>query len=92
MSAAEELGALRTQIEALDAELIRVIAARLALAREVGRVKAKTGQAISDPAREATVVQRATLLAREAGLPEEDIRTLFWQIMAMSRREQRALG
>lgn len=85
---AAPLVALRTEIERVDADLVGLIARRMTLVREVGRVKAAHGIAILDPAREAAVVTRAGALARDAGLPEDDVRALFWRLMALSRRVQ----
>lgn len=81
---------LRAQIEQIDARLIATIAERVALARAIGRTKRAHHQPVVDPSREARVVQRAAQLARHAGLPEDDIRTLYWQLMAMARRAQMA--
>lgn len=82
------LAAVRDEIERLDAMLITMIAERTAFARAAGRLKAVAGLPVTDPAREAAVVARASRLARDAGLPEDEIRTLFWQLLAMSRRAQ----
>ncbi len=41
-----------------------------------------------DPAREAEVVGRAAARAREAGLPEDEIRALYWKVMAVARGVQ----
>ncbi len=79
---------LRDEIEQIDSTLIATIARRTVLARRAGRVKMASGQPITDPAREATVVSRASVLARAAGLPEDEIRALCWQLMALSRRAQ----
>lgn len=84
----ESLNNVRAAIEAVDEQLIAAIAQRVALAREAGRVKSASGQPVIDPAREAAVVTRASVLAREAGLPEDEIRALYWRLMAMSRRAQ----
>lgn len=83
------LVALRTEIEAVDDALIGALARRMALAREVRAVKQRAGQPVLDPAREAAVVSRASARARAAGLPEDDVRALYWQIMALARRVQR---
>ena len=48
------------------------------------------GVTILDPTREAAVIRRVTAAARDAGLPAEPIREVFWQIVGMSRREQEA--
>jgi chorismate mutase/prephenate dehydrogenase len=81
---------LRDAIGRVDAELVGVLARRMALVREVGKVKAASGLPVLDPAREAAVVSRAAAMARDAGLPEDDVRMLFWQLMAISRRVQGA--
>lgn len=85
---ASDLAALRAKVEEVDARIIAAMAERLETSREIGRVKTALDQAITDPAREAAVVQRATSLARSANLPEDEIRFLYWRIVAMSRRAQ----
>ena len=84
------ISSLREEIEAVDERLIAAIAERLALARSVGRAKVAAGQPVTDPAREAAVVTRASVLARSAGLPEDEIRALFWKLLAISRKVQLA--
>lgn len=79
---------LRAQIEAVDTRLIAAIAERVTLAKRVGQVKQACGQPITDPAREAAVVARASALAREAGLPDDEIRGLYWRLLAIARRVQ----
>ncbi len=88
VSSSATLAALRSEIERVDATIISAIAERLQLARAVGRLKAATGQPVTDPAREAAVVARASALARDAGLPEDEIRALYWRLLAVSRRAQ----
>ena len=82
------LSELRAAIEVVDAQLIDLVARRMRLVREVGQVKRATGQPVTDPAREAAVVARASALARDAGLPEDEVRALYWRVMAMARRVQ----
>jgi chorismate mutase/prephenate dehydrogenase len=83
-----QLTALRAEIEAVDAALIDAIAQRMALAKKIRVVKQRAGQPVLDPAREAAVVARASARAREAGLPEDEIRALYWKLMAVARRVQ----
>jgi chorismate mutase len=83
-----QLVALRDEIEALDATLIDTIAQRMTLAKEIRIVKQRAGQPVLDPAREAAVVSRASSRARAAGLPEDEIRALYWRLMALARRVQ----
>lgn len=84
-----ELAKLREEIEALDRSLIELIAARVRLAREVGAAKAQAGVPTLDHVREAAVVRRAVMLAREAGLTcDDEVRQIFWQLIGLSRRAQ----
>jgi len=85
-----DVALLRAQIESVDERLIGLIAERLTLARAVGRAKCAAGRPVTDPAREAAVVARASSLARESGVPEDEIRALYWRLLAMSRRAQLA--
>lgn len=84
----EELDSLRVEIERIDRELIDLIARRVELGRVVGQAKRRQGMAILDPAREAAVVRRAGVLARETGLQDEDVRYIFWHLIGLSRRAQ----
>lgn len=84
----ENLARLRVEIESVDRDVIRLIARRIALARQVGAVKRAAGLPTLDPEREAAVVRRAGKVAREEGVPDEDVRYLFWHIIGMSRRAQ----
>lgn len=87
---AARLAAARADIEAIDVEIINAIARRVALAREVGDAKQRAGHPVLDPAREAAVVTGAVMRARAVGLPEDEIRALYWRLVAMSRRAQLA--
>jgi chorismate mutase len=86
------VSSLRAQVEAVDDRLISLIAERLRLARAIGAMKRAAGQPVTDPAREAAVVARAAGLARDADIPEEEIRALYWRLLAMSRRVQLESG
>jgi chorismate mutase len=77
---------LRAEIERIDRELIRLIGERVQVASEMGKAKRIAGLLMLDPAQEAVVIRRAATLARAAQLPEEEIRDIFWQLVALSRR------
>jgi chorismate mutase len=83
-----ELGRCREEIEAIDKEIINLLARRLELGKRTGTLKRAAGLPILDPTREAAVIRRVTAVARDAGLPPEPIREVFWQIVGMSRRVQ----
>ena len=69
--------------------MIELIADRVRLAREVGTEKRAAGLPTLDPKREAAVVRRAVVLAREAGLEfDDEIRQIFGQLIGLSRRAQ----
>jgi chorismate mutase len=83
-----ELSRCREEIERIDDEIIKLLARRLTLGRQTGTLKREAGLPILDPAREAAVIRRVAEVAREAGLPPEPIREIFWQIVGLSRRAQ----
>jgi Chorismate mutase len=83
-----ELAACRDQIEAIDLEIIELLGRRLVLGRRTGDLKRQAGLPILDPTREAAVIRRVTSQARDAGLPSETVREVFWQIIGMSRHVQ----
>ena len=82
------LTALRAELSALDASLIELLGRRMQLARRVGAEKRAAGLPTLDPRREAQVVTSAARLGRQAGLPEEAVRDIFWPVVAMCRRAQ----
>ncbi|HEX2206499.1 MAG TPA: chorismate mutase [Longimicrobium sp.] len=86
--AADDLTRIRDEIERVDRTIVELIAERVALARRVGPVKRAVGMPTLDPPREAAVVRRASALAREAGLAEEDVRYVFWHLVGLCRRVQ----
>src|ERR1043165_7012423 len=87
-AALAELATCRDAIEAIDRQIIELLARRLALGRRTGELKRTAGLPILDPTREAAVIRRVAGEARQIGLPPEPIREVFWQIVGMSRRAQ----
>lgn len=85
---ADGLEALRTEIRALDEELIRLVGRRRDLALEIGKRKAELGLPVLDPSQEARVVRRAAEVAREVGVDEELTRDVIWRIIASARDAQ----
>ena len=82
------LASTRNEMEELDAELVTLLARRAALARSAGQVKRSQGLPLVDPIQEAAVIRRGAVLARSTGLPEEEVRAIFWSLIAFSRRIQ----
>ncbi|HTI62391.1 MAG TPA: chorismate mutase [Gemmatimonadaceae bacterium] len=83
-----ELARCRDEIERIDNEIVGLLARRLALGKRTGDLKRDAGLPILDPTREAAVIRRITGVARDAGLPTEPMREIYWQIVGMSRRVQ----
>jgi chorismate mutase len=79
---------IRAEIECIDHALIRLIGARVRAARRAAAAKRRAGLPTVDPAQEAVVVQRATALAGDVGLPAEHIREVFSQLIGLARHAE----
>jgi len=75
---------LRSEIDATDAQLVALLAKRMSLAVEIGRVKSETGQKVADPVREAEVLGRIRGLARQDGLDEGIAEAVFRHLIKLS--------
>lgn len=81
---AEELNALRDKIDAVDKQLIDLLAARLALVGEVGEVKSRHGLPIYAPDREASMLARRRAEAELLGVPGDLIEDVLRRVMRES--------
>lgn len=84
----QSLDALRSEVDRIDESLVRLIAERVCVAQEIGRIKGEGGQAVLDPGREVAIVRRAAERATALGLPDEPVRAVFWQLVGMCRAAQ----
>ncbi len=82
---------LREEIRGIDDELLALVRKRLDVARRVADAKRDAGLPVLDPAREAAVVRYAGEFAHRHGLVEEDVRTLFWALVGLTRRAELTL-
>jgi len=82
------LEGIRAEVERLDRELVSLIGERVRAAQRVAAVKRREGLPVLDPAQEAAVVRRAVEWARTDGLPVEEVREVFWNLVGLSRRAQ----
>ena len=80
--AAELLKEHRASIDRLDAILVYTLAERFKHTQSVGRLKAEHDLPPSDPAREATQIERLERLAREADLDPEFARKFLNFVIA----------
>src|SRR4051812_5027285 len=74
----DPFGALRAEIDAVDAELVRLFARRFKVVALIGAEKAKRGMPVRVPERIAAVEARVRKLAAESGL-EPEIAGRLWQ-------------
>jgi len=78
-------------IDALDRDLLQVMARRMALVAEVAAYKRLHGVRIRDPRREREVLDDRRERARELGLPVGEIESIFRVLLRSSRDHQAAL-
>jgi chorismate mutase/prephenate dehydrogenase len=82
---------LRAQIEAIDVQLIELIAKRLGLAVQVGQQKKKMGAPIRDWSIEKQVIERAHRTAHRFHLPTELVRNIMQLLIQESCAFQEGL-
>jgi chorismate mutase len=84
---ADQLRALRDEIDAVDARIVAAVNARLEIVDRLWRLKAATGVDRVDPDRERQILER--LRDRSAGpLSEDGLRELVAELLALTKREQ----
>src|SRR4051794_29057308 len=88
--AAASLRTLRTQIDKLDLQILKLVNDRASHAAEIGKIKNDHGSEIFSPAREEEVYQNV-LEANKGPLDEATIRAVFREIMSGARALQKVL-
>jgi isochorismate pyruvate lyase len=86
MSRQPDLASLRDQIDGLDRDLIRVVAARLALCEQVASVKQHSDTPVIQPDRVRDVVTSRRQLAIDAGVDPDFAEQLFRVLLAETHR------
>ena len=84
------LADLRKKIDSLDAEIVRLVADRIKIAREIGGEKRSQGKQVNDWAREKRVLNHIKALAQDENLDQEVIESIYQQIITVCRRTQGA--
>jgi prephenate dehydrogenase len=84
-----ELKQAREHIDAVDREIVRLLAQRAGLSQRAARAKAMMGAPVLDATREAEVMGARKAWAAEMKLDAEAVEDVFRAIMTMSRRAQR---
>jgi chorismate mutase/prephenate dehydrogenase len=85
------LPVLRAMIDALDRDLLQIMARRMALVAEVAAFKRAHGVRIRDAVRERDVLRDRHERAVELGLPAGEIESIFRVLLRSSRDHQAAL-
>jgi len=79
----QSMAEVRAGVDALDAELIALLAGRFAYMRAAARIK-PSREAVRDEARKAEVIANAQRWAAEQGLPAASIGQLWEQLVEAS--------
>jgi chorismate mutase / prephenate dehydratase len=90
---ANSLRNLRTQIDKLDQQILKLVNERASLAGEIGRLKNDQGEEVFSPAREEEVLQNVLELHAKGKGPLDAavVRSIFREIMSGSRALQKVL-
>lgn len=80
----------RAALDAVDRELVRLFEQRMHIVRDVAAYKRAHGLPVLDRSREAQVLDSRTAMLTDERLTGS-VRTLFEQLMALSRAEQEAM-
>lgn len=81
---------LRTNIDKLDLQIVKLVNERAGLASEIGKFKNEHGAEVFSAAREEEVLKNV-LLASKGPLDEQTVRAIFREIISGSRALQKAL-
>jgi chorismate mutase/prephenate dehydratase len=83
-----DLGSLRDRIEAVDRQIIKLIAERLAIVEDVAEAKLASASPFRDRQREESLITRLRAMAVEAGIDPHQIERMYRVIMDMSVAHQ----
>ncbi|MDX1740061.1 MAG: bifunctional 3-deoxy-7-phosphoheptulonate synthase/chorismate mutase [Rhodothermales bacterium] len=84
----EALNNLRDRLDEVDRRLVEILADRLAVVQEVASLKADHSARVRDLPRESEILERISGYAREAGLNDYFVTSLFQKIIDHSVRYQ----
>ncbi len=85
-----ELDQLRSSIDEIDRQIVALFEQRMAVTEQVGHYKQKVGMPVLDAGREREVIGKKIECLTDPSL-KTDVSLLYHSIMAISRRQQRAL-
>ena len=88
----KKLAIVRKEIEAIDRELINLIAKRTNLAGDVLEAKKHEDKPINDEGRNHEVLERVSNIATECGLDGGEVKNIFKILIKMSIERQHELS
>lgn len=86
----DPLSSLRSSLDHIDSEIVRLIAERFGVVAEIGRAKEQTSAAIQDEERERRVLESVEGVARQLGVSANLVRRVFQEIISHSVARQSA--
>ena len=84
-----DLKEVRDHIDAVDGEIVRLLARRMQLSQRAARAKAALGAPVLDGAREAELIAARRQWADASKLDPDSVADVFRAVLTMSRRGQR---
>ncbi len=82
---------LRKKIDETDTKIVELIGERTRIAKEIGKKKEKLGIQIEDKEREKVVLEKVKGIAQSENISQEDIESIYRQIVTISKRVQGAV-
>jgi len=79
---------LRGKIDEVDIEIVKLLAERMRIAEKIGGEKIGQGKQIGDSEREKKVLENVKSLAQEEKISQEDIASIYRQIVNVAKRVQ----
>jgi chorismate mutase/prephenate dehydratase len=86
----DRIEALRSRLDGVDTELVRLIARRFDLVGEIGRAKERSASTIQDAERERRVLEAVEGTARQLGVSANLVRRVFQEIISHAVSQQSA--
>jgi chorismate mutase/prephenate dehydratase len=83
-----DIDELRKKIDEIDARVVKLIAERQIISKEIGKGKNKTSKLIEDRERELRVLEHVRGLARDMKISPGDVETIYKQIITASKKIQ----
>ncbi|MFC2059856.1 prephenate dehydratase [Chloroflexota bacterium] len=79
---------LRRNIDETDAKIVKLIAERIRIAKQIGSEKEKQGIRVEDKKREWVVLEQVKSIAQDENISQTDIESIYEQIITISKSTQ----